>query len=143
MHPKGLDQWHGLMMVARMSSSSAGGESATYFTEPPDFHISPRALHSQECFLPLRGGFNLRCTRERYIPKNVFFLREEVLIYDAPRLPRKDNRFDQELPSIRGSKVWRKGSRPVAWLDGMVEILVSVEFTTGKGRERVELGGRV
>jgi RHS repeat-associated protein len=32
---------------------------------------------------------------------------------------------DQELPSIRGSKVWRKGSRPVAWLDGMVEILVS------------------
>src|SRR6516164_173606 len=69
-----LDQWHGLM-VARMSSSSAGGESATYFTEPPDFHISPRALHSQECFLPLRGGFNLRCTRERYIPKNVFFLR--------------------------------------------------------------------
>src|SRR6516165_7869683 len=35
---------------------------------------------------------------------------EEVLIYDAPSLPRKDNRFDQELPSIRGSKVWRKGS---------------------------------
>ena len=29
------------LMVARMSSSSAGGESATYFTEPPDFHISP------------------------------------------------------------------------------------------------------
>jgi hypothetical protein len=26
---------------------------------------------------------------------------------------------------IRGSKVWRKGSRPVAWPDGMVEILVS------------------
>ena len=50
-------------------------------------------------------------------------------IYDAPSLPRKDNRFDQELPSIRGSKVWRKGSRPVAWLDGMVEALVSVEFT--------------
>ena len=46
-------------------------------------------------------------------------------IYDAPSLPRKDNRFDQELPSIRGSKVWRKGSRPVAWPDGMVEILVS------------------
>src|SRR6516164_2016167 len=109
------------------------------------------ALHSQECFLPLRGGFNLRCTQftsqecplpplegralhtspshrisiyllERYIPKNVFFLCEEVLIYDAPSLPRKDNRFDQELPSIRGSKVLRKGSRPVAWLDGMVEI---------------------
>ena len=67
----------------------------------------------------------LRWRGERYIPKNVFFLREEVLIYDAPSLPRKDNRFDQELPSIRGSKVWRKGSRPVAWLDGMVEILVS------------------
>ena len=62
---------------------------------------------------------------ERYIPKNVFFLREEVLIYDAPSLPRKDNRFDQELPSIGGSKEWRKGSRPVAWPDGMVEILVS------------------
>src|SRR6516225_10150409 len=25
-------------------------------------------------------------------------------IYDASSLPRKDNRFDQELPSIRGSK---------------------------------------
>ena len=58
-------------------------------------------------------------------PKNVFFLREEDLIYDVPSLPRKDNRFDQELPSIRGSKVWRKGSRAVAWLDGMVEVLVS------------------
>ena len=87
--------------------------------------LEGRALHSQECFLPPQGAFNLRCTRERHIPKNVFFLREEVLIYDAPSLPRKDNRFDQELPSIRGSKVWRKGSRPVAWLDGMVEILVS------------------
>ena len=64
--------------------------------------MHPRARHSQECF----------------------FLREEVLIYDAPSLPRKDNRFDQELPSIGGSKVWRKGSRPVAWLDSMVEILV-------------------
>src|SRR6516225_92037 len=42
--------------------------------------------------------------------------------YDAPSVPHKDNRFDQELPSIRGSKVWRKGSRPVAWLDDMVEI---------------------
>src|SRR6516164_7361297 len=79
--------------------------------------MHPRALDSQECFLPPRGDFNLRCTRERYkrwsrffeqnfrvdkwnlcrryppvsagggeryIPKNVFFLREEVLIYDAP-----------------------------------------------------------
>ena len=31
------------------------------------------------------------------------------------------------------------GSRPVAWLDGMVEILVLVEFPTGKGRERVRV----
>src|SRR5262252_2596886 len=96
--------------------------------------MHPRALDSQECFLPPRGDFNLRCTRERYkrwsrffeqnfrvdkwnlcppgatgfspgatgfspgatgfpglrwrgeryIPKNVFFLREEILIYDAP-----------------------------------------------------------
>src|SRR5262252_9510197 len=108
--------------------------------------MHPRALHSQECFLPPRGDFNLRCTRERYIPKNVFFLREEVLIYDAPSLPRKDNRFDQELPSIGGSKVWRKGSRPVAWLDGMAEIPVSVEFTTSEywvsGVARLPLGGR-
>src|SRR6516164_1883202 len=37
--------------------------------------------------------------RERYIPKNVFFLREEVLIYDAPSLPR------------------------VAWLDGRKNVL--------------------
>ena len=29
----------------------------------------------------------------------------------------------------------------MAWLDGMVEILVSVEFTTGKGRERVRVLG--
>jgi hypothetical protein len=29
-------------------------------------------------------------------------------IYDAPSLLRKDNRFDQQLPSIRGSKVLRK-----------------------------------
>ena len=49
--------------------------------------IEGRARHSQECFFPPRGGFNLRCTRERYIPKNVFFLREEVLIYDAPSRP--------------------------------------------------------
>src|SRR5215468_9287100 len=102
--------------------------------------MHPRALHSQECFFPPRGGFNLRCTRERYIPKNVFFLREEVLIYDAPSLPRKDNRFDQELPSIRGSKVWRKGSRPVAWLDGMV-LPCRCSFTRraygqGNGRKR-------
>jgi hypothetical protein len=46
----------------------------------------------------------LRWRGERYILKNVFFLREEVLIYDAPGLPRKDSRFDQELPSIRGRK---------------------------------------
>src|SRR6516162_4258176 len=44
--------------------------------------MHPRAPHSQECFFPPRGGFNLRCTRERYIPKNVFFLREKVLIYE-------------------------------------------------------------
>ena len=85
--------------------------------------MHPRARHSQECFFPPREGFNLRCTRERDIPKNVFFLREEVLIYDAPSLPRKDNRFDQELPSIGGSKVWRKGSRSVAWLDGRKNVL--------------------
>src|SRR5262250_1636901 len=31
---------------------------------------------------PISSG--LRWRGERYIPKNVFFLREEVLIYDAP-----------------------------------------------------------
>ena len=31
---------------------------------------------------PISSG--LRGRGERYIPKNVFFLREEVLIYDAP-----------------------------------------------------------
>ena len=121
---KGLDQWHGLM-VARMSSSSAETSHRisiyfSYILRPP---LEGRALHSQECFLPPRGGFNLRCTQftsqecplpplegralhtspshrisiyplERYIPKNVFFLCEEVLIYDAPSLPRKDNHFD-------------------------------------------------
>src|SRR6516165_12409015 len=107
---KGLVQWHGLMVLSRSWFRTTKGRERVRVS--PEFHISPRALHSQECFLPPRGGFNLRCTRERYIPKNVSFLREEVLIYDAPSLPRKDNRFDQELPSIRGSKVWRKGSRP-------------------------------
>ena len=68
--------------------------------------------------------------RERYIPKNVFFLREEGLIYDAHSLPRKDNRFDQELPSIRGSKVWRKG------LDQWHGL------TTGKVRLKSPRGGR-
>jgi hypothetical protein len=62
-------------------------------------------ISTQECFFPpLRAtGFpyishissGLRWRGERYIPKNVFFLREEVLIYDAPSLPRKDDRFDQ------------------------------------------------
>src|SRR5262249_48866258 len=42
----------------------------SYILHPP---LEGKALHSQECFLPPRGGFNLRCTRERYIPKNVFF----------------------------------------------------------------------
>src|SRR6516225_9135331 len=96
--------------------------------------MHPRARHSQEYFLPPRRGFNLRCTRERDIPKNVFFLREEVLIYDAPSLPRKDNRFDQELHSIRGSKVWRKGL--VQWR-GLMIWSRSWFRTTGKGRERV------
>src|SRR5215831_14729694 len=53
----------------------------------------------------------------------------------APSLPRKDNRFDQELPSIRGSKVWRKGSLPVAWLDGMVEILVGFNLRCTRERD--------
>ena len=80
-----------------MSSTSPSHRISIYFSyilrPPPE----GRARHSQECFFPSRGGFNLRCTRERDIPKNVFFLREEVLIYDATSLPRKDNRFDQEL----------------------------------------------
>src|SRR6516164_8970372 len=53
----------------------------SYILRPP---LEGRARHSQECFFPPRRGFNLRCTRERDIPKNVFFLRDEVLIYDAP-----------------------------------------------------------
>src|SRR5215472_14365038 len=40
------------------------------------------------------------------------------------------------LPAYAGPCL---GSRPVAWLDGMVEILVLVEFSTGKGRERVRV----
>src|SRR6516162_1274942 len=84
-HVKGLDQWHGLM-VARMSSSSAETSHRisvyfSYILRPP---LEGRALHSQECFLPPRGGliydapesatfprmflpprggFNLRCTQ--------------------------------------------------------------------------------
>jgi hypothetical protein len=31
--------------------------------DAPESTMHPRALHSQECFLPPRGGFNLRCTQ--------------------------------------------------------------------------------
>jgi hypothetical protein len=39
----GYEPQHAIVpgMVLLGSSSSAGGESATYFTEPPDFHLSP------------------------------------------------------------------------------------------------------
>ena len=85
-------------------------------------HDSSRARRAvgRACELPLGSA------KEAPFIRSVQILRT----YDAPSLLRKDNRFDQELPSIRGSKVWRKGSRPVAWLDGMVEILVSA-FQTG------------
>src|SRR6516162_9129888 len=73
----------GFLGDERMFFSSAESHRISiyfsYILRPP---LEGRALHSQECFFPPRGGFNLRCTRERYIPKNVFFLREEVLIYD-------------------------------------------------------------
>ena len=82
--------------------------------------VGPLAEHANSLSAPLQRPI-----------RSVQILR----IYDAPSLPRKDIRFDQELPSIRGSKVWRKGSRPVAWLDGMVEILVS----DNRGREKVRV----
>src|SRR5215467_8103102 len=76
---KGLDDVKGL------DRPRQGSRSVAWLSQecplPP---LEGRALHSQECFLPPRGGFNLRCTRERYMPKNVFFLREEDLIYDGP-----------------------------------------------------------
>src|SRR6516225_7905570 len=88
---------------ASVSSTSPSHRISIYFSyilRPP---LEGRALHSQECFLPLRGGFNLRCTRERYIPKNVSIRGVQILrSYDAPSLPRKDNRFDQELTSAGG-----------------------------------------
>src|SRR6516164_8454305 len=86
-----------------VSSTSPSHRISIYFSyilRPP---LEGRALHSQECFLPPRGGFNLRCTRERYIPKNVSIRGVQILrSYDAPSLPRKDNRFDQELTSAGG-----------------------------------------
>src|SRR6516165_7848137 len=53
---------------------------------------SPRRKRpGQECFLPPRGGFNLRCAQSPSkgsgLGKNFFFLREEVLIYDPPSHP--------------------------------------------------------
>jgi hypothetical protein len=70
---------------------------------------------------PLAGHANsLSAPLQRPI-RSVQILR----IYDAPSLPRNDNRFDQELPSIRGSKVWRKESRPVAcWILARVRMTV-------------------
>ena len=96
--------------------------------------VSARGHHERLAARLPRGGFNLRCTRERYIPKNVFFLREEVLIYDAPMHPvyhAKITVSTKNFPRSEGRKNGVKGldhvkgSRPVAWLDGMVEILVS------------------
>src|SRR6516164_7469628 len=47
-----------------VSSTSPRHRISIYFSyilRPP---LEGRALHSQECFLPPRGGFNLRCTHE-------------------------------------------------------------------------------
>ena len=56
------------------------------------------------------------------IPKNVFFLCEEVLIYDAPN-------HAKITISTKGPDQWQG-------LDGMVEVLVSVEFTAKLWRLR-------
>ena len=110
------------------------GPHELYFTEPPDFRT---LLHRATGFPYISHiSSGLRWRGERYIPKNVFFLREEVLIYDAPSLPRKDSRFDQELPSIRGRKCGVKGL--VQWR-GLMVWSRSWFRTTGKGRERVRV----
>ena len=44
---------------------------------------------------PISSG--LRWREERYIPKNVFFLREEVLIYDAPSRPENRLRIGRNV----------------------------------------------
>ena len=68
----GSSRWWGLlaMDIRTKGRVERGIERELYFTEPPPY-ISP-----------ISSG--LRWRGERYIPKNVFFLREEVLIYDAP-----------------------------------------------------------
>src|SRR5215470_12866222 len=65
---KGLVQWRGLMIWSRswFRTTGKGRERVTGFP-----YISP-----------ISSG--LRWRGERDIPKNAFFLGEEVLIYDAP-----------------------------------------------------------
>src|SRR6516164_9799486 len=99
--------------------------------------LEERALHSQECFLPPRGGFNLRCTqspskslkdwaqclrqlnfKNRLLPTGITirFIRS---LGPSPR--RKRPGQECFLPPRGGFNLW-----PMGW----VEILVSVEFTT-------------
>ena len=101
----------------------------------------------------------LRWRGERYIPKNVFFLREEVLIYDAPEsatFPRmfpfvaskyceatmhpvyhaKITVSTKNFPRSEGRKCGVKGL--VQWR-GLMVWSRSWFRTTGKGRERVRV----
>src|SRR5215471_2285878 len=55
--------------VVLMNSTSPSHRISIYFSYILRPSLEGRALHSQECFLPARGDVNLRCTRERYIPK--------------------------------------------------------------------------
>src|SRR5215471_21617808 len=63
LYPRWLGEGNFLVQIL------CGGSVIGHTTDPAPAPIaSPlegRALHSQECFLPSRGGFNLRCTRER------------------------------------------------------------------------------
>src|SRR5262252_4903182 len=46
-----------------MNSTSPSHRISIYFSYILRPSLEWRALHSQECFLPPRGGFNLRCTK--------------------------------------------------------------------------------
>ena len=74
---------------------------------------------------PISSG--LRWRGERYIPKNVFFPREEVLIYDAPESATFPRMFsDSEIPNFEAGAscslaLWVASSECADRSTGLVE----------------------
>jgi hypothetical protein len=85
---KGNQCWHHRLLVSlRLSGQyQSNQQHQDYHQLEQDQYYKPAMMHLHclgfPYISPISSG--LRWRGERYIPKNVFFLREEVLIYDAP-----------------------------------------------------------